>query len=99
MPSSLKSVQPISPCSKVQRDYPKEDGSAISTIIRSIPSMTIGNPLFGTHYNTWGSIRNDESLASFLVVLNYMQVAQSARNKTGSHNTPKQHPKVSKKDG
>jgi hypothetical protein len=56
----------------VQRDYLEEDGNVISTIVRSTPSMTIGNPLFGTHYNTWGSIHDDESLASFLIVANHM---------------------------
>jgi hypothetical protein len=56
----------------VQKDYLKEDGSAISTIVKSTPSITISNPLFGTHYSTGGSIRDDESLARFLVVLNYM---------------------------
>jgi hypothetical protein len=56
----------------VQKDYLKEDGSAISTIAKSTPSMTINNPLFGTHYSIGGSICDDESLASFLVVFNYM---------------------------
>jgi hypothetical protein len=83
----------------VQRDYLEEDGNGISTIVRSTPSMTIGNPLFGTHYNTWGSIHDDESLASFLIVANHMQLAQFTRNKVQFHNTPKQRPRMSKKDG
>lgn len=74
MPSSLKSIQPLSPCSKVQRDYFEEDGSAISTIVRSTLNMMISNLLFGTLYNTWASIHDDDSLASFLVAFNYMQV-------------------------
>jgi hypothetical protein len=56
----------------VQRDYLEEDGSAISTIVRSTLSMMIGDLLFGTLYNTWASIHDDDSLASFLIVLNYM---------------------------
>jgi len=99
VPSSLKSVRPVSPCSRVRRDDPEEDGSAISTTARSTPSMTIGNPRFGTHYSTGGSIRDDESLASSPAVPNYMQATQSARNKVRSHSTPKQRPGLSEKDG
>ncbi|KAH8957711.1 hypothetical protein BDL97_07G106200 [Sphagnum fallax] len=99
VPSSLKSVRPASPCSRVRRDGPEEDGSAISTTARSTPSMTIGNPRFGTHYSTGGSIRDDESLASSPAVPNYMQATQSARNKVRSHSTPKQRPGLSEKDG
>ncbi|XP_024373781.1 protein IQ-DOMAIN 18 isoform X2 [Physcomitrium patens] len=100
-PSAYKStpvlVRSASPRTSIRREDIEEGGSTVSAA--TARSMASG-PRYGTRYSHAGSVmsRDDESLASFPSVPNYMQATQSAKAKVRSHSTPKQRPGTLEKD-